>query len=285
MMTVEPTAAEITRKAKSNLAFALRCVPGDRRDHLVTFYAYCRVIDDLADDLDLPLAQKTSGLEGWKNIFATNEPDPSLGLVDLQRDVLAVRDRYQIPGEYFTNVIEGCQMDLHPQRFDTWEDLQQYTFRVASSVGLVCLPLFGADKDRAKDYAIALGHALQLTNILRDIGEDLANGNRIYLPLSELDRFQYTEQDLINRVHDHRFTAYMEFQAQRAQEYYDQATALLPPEDHKALLAPRVMHKIYHTLLLRMREDGYRVFEKRYRLSKFDKLALLMKERFAAAAK
>ena len=204
-MPCDPTAAEITRKAKSNLAFALRCVPADRRQHLVSFYAFCRVIDDLADDLDLPITEKKEGLAGWKTIFATNLPDSSLGLVDLQSDILKVRDLYDIPSEYFTNVIEGCQMDLQPQRFGNWDDLKEYTSRVASSVGLICLPLFAADPKRSHDYAIALGHALQLTNILRDIGEDLSNGARIYVPLNDLGRFQYTEQDLIDRVHDDRF--------------------------------------------------------------------------------
>lgn len=280
-MPSEPTAAEITRKAKSNLAFALKCVPADRREHLVSFYAFCRVIDDLADDLDLPIEEKKAGLAGWKAVFDNDTTDPSLGLLDLQGDVLKVRDLYDIPSEYFTNVIVGCQMDLQPQRFETWPDLQEYTYRVASSVGLVCLPLFAADPKRAQDYAIALGHALQLTNILRDIGEDLSNGNRIYIPLNDLGKFQYTEQDLVSRVHDDRFVTFMTHQADRCEELYAKATELLPPEDHKALLAPRVMHRIYHTLLKKMREDNFRVFDRRYRLSKLHKVALLAKERFS----
>ncbi len=280
-MPPDPTAAEITRKAKSNLAFALRCVPADRRQHLISFYAFCRVIDDLADDLDLPLAEKKTGLAGWKAIFDTDVTDPSLGLVDLQSDILKVRDLYDIPSEYFTNVIVGCQMDLQPQRFETWDDLKEYTYRVASSVGLVCLPLFAADPKRSHDYAVALGHALQLTNILRDIGEDLSNGKRIYIPLQDLGRFEYTEQDLVDRVHDDRFVAFMTYQADRCEELYAKATGLLPPEDHKALLAPRVMHRIYHTLLKKMRANNFRVFDRRYRLSKLQKLALLAKERFA----
>lgn len=280
-MSLEPSAAEITRRAKSNLAFTLRCVPGDRRDHLVNFYAFCRVIDDLADDPGLPLGDKEAGLSGWKSIFETGEPDRSLGLVELQRDILDVRDRYEIPSDYFINVIEGCQMDLKPQRFGTWEDLQEYTYRVASSVGLVCLPLFGADPERSHDYAVTLGHALQLTNILRDVGEDLANGARIYLPLHDFHLFQYSERDLIGRVHDGRFLAYMAHQADRAESLYQKASELLPPEDHKALLAPRIMHRIYHTLLQKMRADHFRVFDHRYRLNKWQKLTLLIRERFA----
>ncbi len=272
-----PSSAEITRKAKSNLAFALRCVPAERRKHLVSFYAYCRVIDDLADDLDLPLKEKRSGLAAWKNIFADG-PSSDLPLPELQQEILQVRDQYDIPTEYFTNVIDGCEMDLKPQRFGTWDDLQEYTYRVASSVGLVCLPLFGADPDRAKEYAITLGHALQLTNILRDLREDLENGLRIYVPLHDLARFTYTERDLIGHVHDSRFLAFMNHQADRAEKLYRKASDLLPPQDHKALLAPRIMHRIYHTVLQKMKKDQFRVFEKRYRLSKLQKLSLLAKE-------
>ena len=279
-MSSEPTAAEITRKAKSNLAFALRCVPADRRRHLVSFYAFCRVIDDLADDLELPLEEKKKGLAGWKEIFANNTINADLGLVDLQSDILKVRDIYEIPSDYLTNVIEGCQMDLQPQRFETWQDLQEYSYRVASSVGLVCLPLFAADASRSHEYAVALGHALQLTNILRDIGEDLSNGDRIYVPLHDLSRFEYTKNDLIERVHDERFIAFMNDQADRCEDLYAKATKLLPAEDHKALLAPRVMHRIYHTLLQKMRADNFRVFDRRYRLSKVQKISLLMQERF-----
>lgn len=280
-MSSESSAAEITRKAKSNLAFALKCVPAERRQHLVTFYAFCRVIDDLADDPDLPLPEKEAGLAGWKALFETNEPNPKLGLMELQKGVLKVREKYEIPSEYFTNVIEGCQMDLRPQRFGTWDDLKEYTYRVASSVGLVCLPLFGADAERCREYAVTLGHALQLTNILRDIGEDLANGARIYVPLHDLNLFQYSERDLIGKVHDGRFLAYMAYQADRAEELYQKAEELMPAEDRKALLAPRVMHRIYHTLLKKMRDDHFSVFDRRYRLSRLHKLALLVKERFS----
>lgn len=280
-MPAEPTAAEITRKAKSNLAFALQCVPADRREHLVTFYAFCRVIDDLADDLEMPVWDKKAGLARWKEVFDTSTVNPELALPELQENVLKVRDLYNIPSEYFTNVIEGCQMDLVPQRFETWEDLQEYTYRVASSVGLVCLPLFGADPMRAREYAVTLGHALQLTNILRDIGEDLTNGGRIYVPVLDLGDFQYSESDLSGRVYDERFVAFMNDQSKRAEALYAKAAELLPREDFKALLAPRIMHRIYHSLLGKMRGDNFRVFDRRYRLNKFQKLALLVSERFS----
>ena len=156
-------------------------------------------------------------------------------------------------------------------------DRQKYTFRVASAVGLVCLPLFGASA-RSRDYAIRLGHALQLTNILRDVGEDLSNGARIYLPLADLARFQYTERDLVGRVHDGRFMALMSFEADRATGLFREARAALPETDYRALRAAEVMRKIYQGVLQRMQHDRFRVFDRRYRLSKPRKLTILLRE-------
>lgn len=277
-MVREASAAEITRKAKSNLAFALRCLPPDRRRHLVNFYAFCRVIDDLADDAELALGDKEEGLAKWKEVLVDGKKDESLGYGDLQEALFEMRANYQISVEYFVNLIEGCELDLRPQRFERWEDLQGYTYRVACSVGLVCLPLFGANAERSHDYAVALGHALQLTNILRDVGEDLAMEGRIYLPLGEFERFQYGENDLIGEIYDERFVAMMGFQAERCEELFRQAAACLPKEDRRALLAPRIMHRIYHRLLAKMKKDEFRVFDRRYRVGKVEKIFLFLRE-------
>lgn len=224
------------------------------------------------------MTKKKAGLSAWKNLFTDGKIDPLLAKPQIQQDLLHIQKLYAIPTTHFTAIIEGCEMDLQPQRFGTWPDLKEYTYRVASSVGLVCLPIFGAKDPQAEKYAITLGHALQLTNILRDIGEDLQNGVRIYLPLHDLARFQYTERDLIGRVHDSRFVAFMTYQSERALALYDEAAALLPPRDHRALVAPRIMHRIYRQLLLKMRADHFQVFTKRYRISKNQKIALLLRE-------
>lgn len=245
-------------------------MPKERRADLNTFYAFCRVVDDLADDNERPLGDRRRDLEGWADTIRTSTGAPD----SLEEEVLALRDRHQIDSELFLEIIRGCQSDLQPQRFGTWEELQGYCYQVASAVGLASLPLFGAGP-AAREYAVTLGHALQLTNILRDVGEDLTNGVRIYLPLADLARFQYTERDLIGRVHDGRFLALMNFEADRAEDLFQQAGDLLPAADRRALRAPELMRAIYHTLLGKMRRDGFRVFERRYRLSKPHKLALL----------
>ena len=272
-----PDASEITRRAKSNLAFALRILPPDRRDDMVVFYAFCRTMDDLADDPDVPAEQKSRALAAWKHGLLSGFETPDT----LQQQVVETRNRRAIPNDLLCAIIDGCAMDLHPQRFQTWEDLSEYVWKVACAVGLVSIRLFGCTDPASERYAIALGRALQLTNILRDIHEDLGNGGRIYLPLDDLARFGYSENDLLEKKHDARFLQLMAFEAERAESLFREAAAALPAADKKALAPARIMGEIYHHLLDLMRRDGFRVFEKRYSVPKFRKLAILSKHLIA----
>ena len=265
--------AEITRQAKSNLAFALQILPKDRRDGMVTFYAFCRVVDDLADDPDRPINEREAALEGWKHGLENGFTDPG----QLERAVVEWMERPSIPVHLLTAIIDGCLMDLRPQRFGTWEDLSAYTYKVACAVGLASLRVFGAEDPASERYAVALGHALQLTNILRDVGEDLSNGVRIYLPLADLARFQYTERDLIGRVYDGRFVALMAYEAERAERFYREAIDIMPKSDAKALVPAEIMRSIYQSLLEKMKRDSFKVFDQRYRLSKARKMAIFSK--------
>jgi phytoene synthase len=267
------TASEITRKAKSNLAFALGILPKERRDDMVVFYAFCRVIDDIADDAEIPLAERKAALSEWKHGLEHGFERPN----EFQQEVVELRDRRQLPTDLLVAIIDGCRMDLKPQRFGTWEELSQYTWKVACAVGLVSIRIFGCKDPLSEKYAVALGHALQLTNILRDVGEDLANGGRIYLPLADLARFQYTERDLIGRVYDGRFLALMQYEADRAEAFYREAAEALTDLDRSALVPAQIMGEIYHAVLAKMRADGYKVFHKRYRISGARKLAILSK--------
>ena len=265
-------AQDITNQAKSNLAFSLLCLPKENRDDVTIFYAFCRRIDDIADEPNIPLLEKEAGLARWQSLFEGTLKDPE----PLEATVLALRDKHDIPHQHFIHLIEGCRMDLHPQRFQSWEDLKGYTHRVASTVGLVCLPLFGAHHPDSIKYAEVLGHALQLTNILRDIAEDLDNENRIYLPLDDMARFDYTEEDLRAHVYDERFKALMFYEAQRAEELYGQAVDLLPPSDRRPLLAAEIMRSLYHRMLEKMEMDDFRVFDRRYGLTRGRKIATLV---------
>lgn len=271
------TASEITRKAKSNLAFALRILPRERREDMVVFYAFCRTMDDLADDPGLAVAARAQSLDFWEKGITRGFAAPD----EFQREVVSLRDRREIPNELLVAIIDGCRMDLQPQRFETWTDLSAYIWKVACAVGLVSIRIFGCTDSGSAAYAVALGHALQLTNILRDIEEDLTNGLRIYLPLEDLGRFNYTEQDLIGRVRDERFLALMAFEAERAEGYFREAIRAMPATDRAALVPARIMGEIYQLLLGKMRGDHFRVFEKRYRISKARKLAILSKHLIA----
>lgn len=273
-------ASEITRRAKSNLAFALRILPKERRDDAVVFYAFCRTMDDLADDPELPAEARAAGLEAWKRGLESGFENPNT----LQREVLATRDRRAIPNDLLTAIIDGCRMDLQPQRFQTWDDLTGYIWKVACAVGLVSIRLFGCVDPASERYAVALGKALQLTNILRDVREDLDNGGRIYLPLEDLERFDYTGADLAARVHDARFLRLMEFEAARADGLFREAAGLLPAADRAALKPARIMAEIYQRLLELMRGDGFRVFDRRYSVSRARKLAILSKHLVADSA-
>lgn len=266
-------AQEITKSAKSNLAFAFACLPAKRRRDMVTLYAFCRIIDDLADDPDLPVEQKRAGLHNWTKCFNGELDTPA----PIQKEMLAIREKYSIPNDLFLELIAGCRSDLEPRRrYGNWDELSTYTYRVASCVGLISIRIFGCTSTSSEKYAVALGHALQLTNILRDVGEDLSDNVRVYIPENDMVRFQYTERDLVGRVHDGRFIAMMNYIADRAEDYYQEAKNARTPEDKRALRSAEAMRKIYHSILQKMREDNFQVFSKRYTLSKPRKIWTLL---------
>jgi phytoene synthase len=266
-------ASEITRKAESNLAFALKILPKDRRDDMVVFYAFCRTVDDIADEPEVPVSRRAEGLKSWEDGIRHGFPVEN----ELGYELLKMTERRGIPHQWLLEIIDGCRMDLEPQKFGSWEALSKYNWKVAGLVGLVSTRIFGCVHESSDRYAEMLGNALQLTNILRDIGEDLTNGGRIYLPENDMIRFQYSERDLIGRVYDGRFIAMMRYHAERAEYLFREAEALVHPLDRKALLPARAMAEIYQCLLKKMKQDGFRVFEKRYALSKPRKLLILMK--------
>ncbi len=267
-------ATQITRRARSNLAFALRVLPRDRRDDAVVFYAFCRTLDDLADEPGIPADERRGKLEAWKYGLERGFSSPD----SLQREVLALRERRRIPTELLSAIVDGCLMDLEPRRFPTWADLDGYIWKVACAVGLVSIRIFGCKDPASETYAIALGRALQLTNILRDVGEDFANGGRIYLPLEELSRFGC---DAAMPGHNQAFLALMNHLADRADACFREAAGVLPAADRRALAPARIMAEIYQTLLATMRRDGFRVFEKRYRVPRPRKLWILAKHLIA----
>jgi 15-cis-phytoene synthase len=260
-------AEEITRASKSNLAFAFIAMSGARRRDITTFYAFCRVIDDIADDDQRDVETKRGQLARWRQCLSGEAPGES----PLAKPVRELMTRYPITPQMLEEIISGVEMDLDIRRYATWDELRVYCYRVASAVGLVSIEIFGYRNARCRDYAIALGLALQLTNIIRDVARDLRAG-RVYLPGEDLARFNYTEENLRNHLSDTRFIQLMNFEAERADKFFAESTSLLPREDRRSMLPAEIMRSIYHSLLRRMKLDNFRVFEKDYRLSKTEKV-------------
>jgi phytoene synthase len=262
------SAVEITRASKSNLAFAFVSLGKERRRDITIFYAFCRLIDDIADSPELQTDEKANRLRSWRNALGgpiTDEPA-------LAPEVRGLTEKYRITPAMLEEIIDGVEMDLTIARYETFAELRQYCYRVASAVGLVRIEIFGYQNPACKEYAIELGLALQVTNIVRDVRKDLENG-RIYLPREDLAAFKYSEADLAARVCDERFVRLMQFEADRAHGFFQKAAALLPSEDRRAMVSAEIMGSIYQALLRKMERDRFRVFERDYRLNKLAKTA------------
>jgi phytoene synthase len=259
-------AAKIRSQSKSNLALAFVSLGPERKRDITVFYAFCRVIDDIADSSELNVAEKRVRLQAWRRMLGAADADEP----PLAHDVRRLIHKYSLSTDMLEEIIAGVEMDLSISRYATFEELRVYCYRVASAVGLVSIEIFGYRNPRCKEYALELGLALQMTNIIRDVGKDLRDG-RIYLPQEDLARFHYSETELQDRQYSDRFVRLMEFEAARAREFFSRAVAALPAEDRRRMVPAEIMGSIYRGLLRRMELDKFRVFEKEYRLSKTEK--------------
>jgi 15-cis-phytoene synthase len=262
--------AEVTKRASSNFYYAFKLVPVERRRALYAVYAFCRFVDDIADD-DL-VREPAALLARWRreleNVYAGVPTRP------ISRALADNVHRFNIPRVHFEEIIDGVEMDLTRRRYRTFADLESYCRRVASAVGLICIEIFGYGNPATRIYAERLGIAFQLTNIIRDVHEDATRG-RIYLPLEDLARFAVTEEEILEGVYSPRFRRLMEFEAQRARDFYREARTALAREDRGAMLAAEGMRLIYAALLERIVRSDYRVFDQRLSLSTPRKLYLV----------
>jgi phytoene synthase len=261
-------AAKITRDSKSNLALAFFSLGRERRRDITIFYAFCRVIDDVADAADLSGEEKKRRLDLWRESL----PGPAPGEPALAPEIRRLINKYSLAVEMLEEIIAGVEMDLANVRYASFAELRVYCYRVASAVGLVSIEIFGYRNPVCKEYAVQLGLALQMTNIIRDVEKDLRQG-RIYLPREDFERCNYSETELQNRQYNERFIELMRFEARRAEDFFAHAASLLPPEDRQSMVAAEIMASVYHALLRRMEADEFRVFEKEYRLTKLEKAA------------
>jgi 15-cis-phytoene synthase len=262
--------ARITRQSSSNFYYAFKLLPAHRRRALYATYAFCRFVDDIADDEHV--REPAALLHRWRDeLERVYNGTPTRAISRALAD--SVR-RFTIPRRYFEDIIDGVEMDLSRKRYRTFDELRLYCYRVASAVGLICIEIFGYRNPQARTYAENLGLAFQLTNIIRDVREDAERG-RIYLPLEDLEQFGVKEDDVLGGRHSDRFERLMEFEARRAQEFYQLAERALPQEDRASLLTAEAMRLIYSTLLQRIVKSRYRVMDGKLRLSAPHKIFLV----------
>ena len=267
----------ITRNAKSNLAFTLANLPEDVRIHMSQFYAFCRIVDDIVDEPGMDPQQRHAALDRWVSVV-TGAVEPDAGI---EREVRTLIDDLHLDTAPMLELIAGCRGDISPVQPATRKELLAYSYKVASCVGLTSATVMGAS-DAARDYAVALGYALQLVNILRDVAEDCRKYGRFYLPQDDMELFGVTREDITEQRYNYRVRQLLAYEAALAEKYFCEAEELyqaLPAEDKNALVAAQAMSLIYHTILEKMQADEYRVFEQRYSVGNFRKLWFMLRAR------
>ncbi len=265
--------AAVTKKSGSNFYYSFLFLPKPRRDAMYALYAFCKEVDSAVDEPP-PGSDPHHQLRRWREELAAAYRGTPTHPVTISLGEHA--RRLAVPQAYFDDLINGIEMDLTILRYATFQELSLYCYRVASVVGLICLHIFGLTSPRARDYAVNLGTAFQLTNILRDVGADAERG-RVYLPQEDLARFGYSEDELFKRTYSPTFLELMRFESARAREFYDRARAAidaLPAHDRRALTVAEIMRGVYLRILRRIERSGYRVFGPRIGLSSSHRLAI-----------
>ncbi len=265
----------ITQRSASNLAFAFIMLPREKRQSMCSLYAFCREVDDVADNDAVPTEQRRSELKHWRDDvnLAISGKTPQF---PVNLELQPVIKRYGLKLKHFDELLNGVESDLDTFRYETDADLQAYCYRVASVVGLLSIEIFGYENPQCHEYAVKLGLALQYTNILRDVWSD-AKRERIYLPLEDLRRFSVTEDEILSGTYSERYEQMTGEIARRAERFYAEAARLLPAEDRASMVAAEMMGSVYWQLLCQLKRRGFNVFtDDRVRVSKTHKLALLL---------
>lgn len=260
--------ALLVQPSKTSFYYSFSLLPRDERLAMHSVYAFCRYADDIIDEdeeVDAPVpelrvARKRERLNRLRmeveRCYRGESRHPIL------LPLAAVVKRFHIPKQYFLTLLDGMEMDLVRNRYRTFDDLREYCYSVASVVGLICIEIFGYKYEETKEYAVNLGIALQLTNILRDVRSDAARG-RIYLPLEDLAMFGYTEADLLANRYDLPFIELMRYETRRAREYYGKARAALRPDERKTMFAAEIMDAIYYRMLEKIELNEFNVFARK----------------------
>ncbi len=278
------TSAAITRASGSNLALAFILLPKARRRGMFALYAFCREVDDVADEDSRPVAERARLLELWRRDIhaACSGGSPEFAV---NRELQPVIQTYGLPFQLFDELIRGCEMDLTRNRYETYADLELYCYRVASIVGLLSIEVFGYSDPRCREYAVHLGKALQFTNILRDVPRDAARG-RIYLPSEELRRHGVTDEEILRGQYSERYRRAAACFAARGREFYQLARESLPPAERRSMVAAELMAAVYWRLFQKLERLGFNVFsDKPARLNRWQKTALIARTWFRINAR
>jgi len=256
--------ARLIRKSQSNFYYAFLTLPPEKRRGIFALYSFCRDVDDCVDEED---GGGEAGLDGWLGEIDRcygGAPETGLG-----RELAETVARYPVPRSALEDIVAGCRMDLTQGRYETFADLRVYCERVASAVGLASIAIFGYSNPRTREYAVELGLALQLTNILRDVAPDAARG-RLYLPLEDLARFGVAEEEILapGSPRSPEVAGLLAFEGDRARGHYAAAAERLPAEDRRSMLAAETMGAIYRELLEELGRRGYPIGGDRIRLGR-----------------
>ncbi|HLZ54833.1 MAG TPA: presqualene diphosphate synthase HpnD [Verrucomicrobiae bacterium] len=265
----------ITRKSASNLALAFLLLPRAKRDAMSALYAFCREVDDVTDNESTPVEKRREQLAAWRadirRACAGETPQ-----FTVNRELQPVIREYRLLFPLFDELLKGCEMDFDIKRYDNFEELETYCYRVASVVGLLSIEIFDYQNPACRDYAVYLGKALQLTNILRDVKTDAGRG-RIYLPLDELKKFGVTPDEILDHKYSDRFAQLAAAVAERAKIFYRRARQTLPVEDRRGMVAAELMGSVYWRLLQKLEQQQFNVFGlEPTRLNKAQKTMLVL---------
>jgi phytoene synthase len=273
----------ITKKSASNLALAFVLLPREKRDGMSALYAFCREVDDVADEESVPVARRREQLAAWRADIARacSGETPQF---PVNRELQPIIKQHGLRYELFDELLKGVEMDLDIKRYQDYPELEQYCYRVASVVGLLSIEIFGYRDPACRDYAVYLGKALQLTNILRDVRTDAERG-RIYLPLSELARFQVSPEEILRGEYSPRFRELAQSVDERARHFYQLARTTLPVGERRSMVAAELMGSVYWRLLRKLERHQFNVFgPKPTKLNKWQKILLILRAFVRAAS-
>ena len=266
---------QITRNEARNFYYAFITLPMRKKRAIYTAYAFCRRCDDAVDNSESTTEKKRLLDEIENNL----KSGINLNKLILENNPIilatcAIIKEFNIPQQYFFDVIQGVRMDIEFTSFNSFDEVKEYCYKVASVIGLICIKIFGYSNPKAIDYAIDFGLAMQLTNILRDILDDL-NENRCYLAFEEMDKFNYSINQLRESLYNDDFIQMMKFEVDRAKRYFESGSRLLPLVDTDSRICLFILSKIYSKILKKIERSNYNIFQTNYRLNTFEKLSIM----------